>query len=158
MTRRHDLRRIKIHWTYSVQEAAKLLGVHKHTVSRWIACGLPLIERKRPFLMQGSDLRGFLKARQSAKQPCGAGEIYCVRCRAPKRPAGDMVECDHKTPTTVLLTGICPTCNSLIHRVANVAALASNWAGLLVTHKLPQQRLTDSHVPSPNVAFRKEHT
>jgi excisionase family DNA binding protein len=157
MTRRHDFRRIKIHWTYSIPEAAKLLGVHKHTVSRWIAGGLPLIERKRPFLVQGNDLRAFLKARQPRKQPCRAGEIYCVRCRAPKRPAGDMVDCDHKTPTTVLLTGICPTCESLIHRVANVAALASICDGLLVTHKPRQQRIADSPVASRNVAFRKEH-
>lgn len=157
MTRRHDLRRIKIHWTYSVSETAKLLGVHKHTVSRWIACGLPLIERKRPFLVQGNDLRAFLKARQPRKQPCRAGEIYCVRCRAPKRPAGDMVDCDHKTPTTVLLTGLCPTCESLIHRVANVVTLTSICDGLPVTYKRPQQRLTDSPVASRNVAFRKEH-
>ena len=100
MARRHNVRRVKIHWSYSISEAAKLLGVHKLTVSRWIERGLPLIEQKRPFLIHGSDLRDFLTAQQPRKQPCRAGEIYCVRCRAPKRPAGDMADYIPKTLTT----------------------------------------------------------
>src|SRR6266540_1559058 len=48
---------------------------------------------KRPMLILGSELAAFLKARRtSKKQPCQAGEIYCVRCHAPKSPAGDMAE------------------------------------------------------------------
>ncbi len=121
MARRHNPRRVKIHRSYNVSEAAKLLGVHKHTVARWIKSGLPLVEQKRPFLIHGSDLRDFLKAQQPRKQPCRPGEIYCVGCRAPKWPAGDMVERISKTPTTVLLRGICPTCGRLIHRLSKAA-------------------------------------
>lgn len=121
MARRYDIRRVKIHRAYTISEAAKLLGVHKHTVSRWIERGLSLIEHKRPFLVHGSDLRDFLTAQQPRKQPCRAGEFYCVRCRAPKRPAGNEVERIPKTPTTVLLRGVCPTCDRLIHRLATVA-------------------------------------
>ena len=32
MTRRHDYRRVKIHRSYTISEAAMLLGVHPHTV------------------------------------------------------------------------------------------------------------------------------
>ena len=156
MARRYNLRRVKIHWSYSVSEAAKLLGVHKHTVSRWIERGLPLIESKRPFLIHGSDLRAFLTASQPRKQPCRAGETYCIRCRAPKRPAGGMVDYIPKTPTSGLLAGICPTCETLTYRVANVATLASVCGDLNVTRQPPQQRLTDSPDPSLNVAFVKE--
>lgn len=156
MARRHNVRRVKIHWAYSVSEAAKLLGVHKHTVSRWIDRGLPLIEQKRPFLIHGSDLRDFLMAQQPRKQPCRAGEIYCVRCRAPKRPACDMVDYIPKTTTTGLLTGICPTCELLIHRMVNVAALSSVRGDLSVTRQCPQQRLTDSSDPIRSVVFAKE--
>jgi excisionase family DNA binding protein len=156
MTRRHNVRRVKIHRSYSISEAAKLLGVHKLTVGRWIARGLPLIESKRPYLIHGSDLRNFLTAQQPRKQPCRAGEIYCVRCRAPKRPACDMVDYIPQTPTSGLLRGICPTCELLIHRVAKVAALGSVSGDLIVTHNPPQQRLTDSPDPFRNVAFRKD--
>jgi len=156
MARRLNVRRVKIHWSYSISEAAKLLGVHKLTVNRWIKRGLPLIEQKRPFLIHGSDLRDFLTAQQPRKQPCRAGEIYCVRCRAPKRPACDMVDYIPKTTTTGLLAGICPTCELLIHRMVNVAALSSVRGGLNVTRQRPQQRLTDSSDPIRNVVFAKE--
>ncbi len=135
MARRHNVRRVKILRSYSLSEAAKLLGVHKLTISRWIDRGLPLIEQKRPFLIHGSDLRAFLTAQQPRKQPCRAGEIYCVRCRAPKRPAGDMADYIPRTATTGLLTGICPNCESIIHRVANVATLASACGNLNVTRQ-----------------------
>src|SRR5947208_1860226 len=97
MARRYNVRRVKIHWSYSVSEAPKLLDVHKLTISRWIDRGPPLIEHKRPYLIHGSDLRAFLIAQQPRKQPCRAGEIYCVRCRAPKRLAGDMADYIPKT-------------------------------------------------------------
>src|SRR5215204_2484001 len=92
MARRYDIRRVKIHRTYSVSEVARLLRVHKHTVGRWIATGLPLIEQKKPYLTHGSDLREFLAARQPAKQPLRPGEMYCLGCRAAKRPAADMAD------------------------------------------------------------------
>ena len=61
MARRHDCRRVKIHRTYTIAEVAALVGVHKHTVSRWIAEGPPTTDHKRPFLIHGADLRAFLK-------------------------------------------------------------------------------------------------
>jgi excisionase family DNA binding protein len=156
VARRYPIRRIKIHRCYSVAEVAKLLDVHKHTVSRWIATGLPLIEKKRPYLIHGADLRVFLTARQPRRQLCRPGEIFCIRCRAPKRPAGDMVDYRPRTPATGILQGICPTCNLLIHRAARFTALASVCADLNVTHQNPQQRLVDSPGPFRNVAFAKE--
>jgi excisionase family DNA binding protein len=155
MARRHNLRRVKIHRSYSVSEAAKLLDVHKHTVSRWIERGLPLIEQKRPLLIHGSDLRDFVKAQQPRKQPCRAGEIYCIGCRAPKRPACDVADYIPKTATTGLLAGICPTCERMIYRAANVATLASACGDLSVTHQLPRERLTDSPDPIRNVALER---
>jgi hypothetical protein len=41
MARRPNGRRVKIHRTYTINEVAALLGVHKHRVRRWIAAGLP---------------------------------------------------------------------------------------------------------------------
>ena len=155
MARRYNSRRVKIHRTYTISEAAKLLGVTKHTLRRWIDAGLPLIERKRPYLIQGGDLRAFLKDRQPKKQPCRAGEIYCVKCRTPKRPAFGEVDFIPKTPTKGHLAGLCPTCGSLIYRVAKTASLGAAAGDLKVAHRPAQERLNDSDAPSPNVHLER---
>src|SRR5438105_11717296 len=119
MARRHSSRRVKIHRNYTIAEAAALLGAHKHTVSRWIAAGLPTTDTMRPRLIHGEDLRAFLRARQPAKQPCRTGEFYCLRCRAPKRPALDMADYIPRTATRGMLRGLCPTCERFIYRAAS---------------------------------------
>jgi len=154
MTRRYNIRRVKIHRTYSISEAAKLLDVSKHAIRRWIDAGLPLIERKRPYLIQGGDLRAFLKERQPRKQPCRAGEIYCVKCRAPKRPAFDDAQFIPKTPTTGLLAGFCPTCGTMIYRLTKTASLDAAAGDLKVACRPAQQRLSDSADLSQNVHLK----
>jgi excisionase family DNA binding protein len=157
MARRYDLRRVKSDRCYTISEAAKLLGAHPRTLMRWINHdGLPLIERKRPFLIHGSELRAFLKARQPARQKCRPGEIFCLPCRAPKRPAGDMVDYIPKTTLTGLVEGICPDCGSMIYRVARVASLDAACGNLSVTRRPLQPRLIDSSAPKRNVHFGKK--
>ena len=91
--RRPNYRLVKIHRNYTVHEIAMLFGINRNTVREWIKKGLPVIDRKRPMLILGCDLATFLLARWlKDKRPCQAGEIYCVRCRAPKHPAADMAE------------------------------------------------------------------
>lgn len=156
MARRYNHRRVKIHRSYSVAEVAKLLGVNKLTVTRWIARGLPLIERKRPYLIHGSDLRMFLLANRPARQPCGPGEIYCLRCRAPRRPAADMVDYLPRTSKVGVLRGICPTCDVLIHRAVNASKVEIVARGLSIARPAAQQRIADSPAPISNVAMKGE--
>jgi MerR HTH family regulatory protein len=56
-------RRIKIHRTYTVEEIARVLDVHKHTVRRWEKVGLLAIDDHRPKLFRGPDVHVFLGAR-----------------------------------------------------------------------------------------------
>jgi excisionase family DNA binding protein len=114
MARRPNGRRVKIHHCYTIRAAAEVLGVHKHTVSRWIAAGLPTTDAERPFLIRGQDLRAFLRAREPIKQKCRSGEFYCLGCRAPKRPAGDMADYRPITGSRGLLSGICLDCGRMI--------------------------------------------
>ena len=90
MRKRHPNHRlVKIHRSYTVEEIAKLFGIHKNTVRGWVKSGLATSDDKRPMLILGHDLAAFLQARRvKNKRPCKPGEIYCVRCRAPKFPAG----------------------------------------------------------------------
>ena len=135
----------KIHRNYTVEEAADLLGVHKNTVREWIKRGLPTIDDKRPRLIMGRDLSAFLQARRAKnKQPCKAGEIYCVRCRAPKVPAGNMVEYEPKTETLGNLFAICPDCGLGINRRVSLAKLEQIRGQMNITMPQGLRHIVDS--------------
>ena len=154
MAKRHNGRSVKIHRSYTVPELAKVLGVAKITISRWIDDGLPVIERKRPLLIHGSDVRAFLQARRPRKQPCRPGQFYCLRCRVPKRPAFGEAEFRPATTKTGMLEGLCSDCGSMVYRVARTASLAATVGDLVVTHRPARERIIDSLSPSPNVQFK----
>lgn len=117
MGRRLNPRLVKIHRSYTVEEAARLWPVHKNTVRAWIKAGLRTIDRRRPILMTGRELRRFLEAKlKKVKQPCAPGEFYWVRCRAPKAPAGAMADYIAVGNSSGNLRGLCPDCGILVHR------------------------------------------
>ena len=128
---------VKLYISYTVEEAATLLGVHRNTVREWIRRGLPICDRQRPLLIVGRDLAAFLRERRlKNKRTCQPGEIYCVRCRAPRTPAGDMVDYEPVTDVLGNIVGICPTCECLIYRRVNVSKLEQVRGNLRVT--MPQ--------------------
>ncbi len=132
--RRPNYRLVKIHRNYTVEEVARLLGTHKNTVRVWVKAGLPICDSKRPMLILGRDLAAYLKARRMEnKRPCQPGEIYCVRCRAPKLPAGEMAEYEPVTGKFGNLKGICPDCEGMIFRRASVAKLVQIRGKLDIT-------------------------
>lgn len=120
---RPDRRRVKTHYSYTVDHAARLLDVSKGTVRRWLKNGLPAVDSQRPTLIRGQDLHDFLTARAKAKHPCPPGHCYCVKCRAAKEPGGAMAEFVVLTPTTGNLRAICPTCGTWMHRRTSLTQL-----------------------------------
>ena len=142
MRRRHPNPRLaKIHRNYTVEEVASLFDVHKNSVRNWVKCGLPTSDDRRPMLILGRDLVAFLQARRvKNKRPCLPGEIYCMRCRAAQRPAGDMAEYQPITSTSGNLIGICPCCDSMMYRRVNLAKLVQVGANLDIT--MPHARHT----------------
>jgi hypothetical protein len=132
--RRIDLRRIKTHRPYTVEEAAKALGTHKNTVRQWIKQGLPTVDERRPTLLRGMDIRAFLDNRKaSQKHRLSPGEFYCLKCRAPRQPYGSVA--DYVPTSSVLgnLKGLCPDCTTIMNRRASLAKLHRVKGDLHVT-------------------------
>jgi hypothetical protein len=143
--RRPNPRSVKIHRSYSVDELTRRLDVHKNTVRAWIKRGLPVIDGKRPILVNGLDLYGFLMGERSTrKQHCRPGECYCVKCRAPKIPALGMADYIPISPTLGSLQGLCPDCGTLINRRVSLARLHEIRGSLDIAFPQGGERLGDS--------------
>jgi len=144
-------RLVKIHRNYSVDDIARRFGVHTQTVRNWIKAGLPTLDRLRPLLIHGRELAAFLQSRRTkAKRPCPPGTIYCMRCRAPRAPAGGMADFEPVTATSGNLIGICDVCEALMYRRARRDRLDSVKGSLEVTFTQAQARLAECRQPSAN--------
>lgn len=152
-------RRVKTHRNYSVEEVARLLGVHKNTVRDWIRLrGLATVkDQQRPQLVLGHELAEFLtKRRQANKRPCAPGQIYCVRCRVPQLPAGAMADYVPITTKSGNLVGICPVCETLMHRRVSLARLGDVRGVLEVSLPVVVEHIDESTKPTVNRDFRQE--
>ena len=156
MSKRHPNPRLaKIHRNYTVEEIAALFGMHRQTVRRWIKGGLPTIDDKRPALILGKHLVTFLMDRRKKnKQRCKPGEIYCVRCRQPKSPAGGMADYQPQTATLGNLIGLCPDCDTLIYRRTNSTRLDEVRGKLSIIMLEAVEHINEVCQPSVNSHFR----
>jgi excisionase family DNA binding protein len=112
---RPNRRGVKRHRSYTVDHAARVLGVAKGTVRRWLKGGLPGVAGRRPVLILGADLAEFLDGRRARKQTCELHECYCFTCRAPRAPAGDMADFIPLSSTSGNLRARCCTCIGVMH-------------------------------------------
>lgn len=150
-SRHPDPRLAKIHRSYSVEEIARLFKVHKNTVRNWLQQGLKSIDGQRPTVARGEEIRRFLgERRKRAKRPSGPGRIYCLPCRAPMVPAGNMAECVMTGDTTGTLQGICPGCNRMIYRRVNPQKLNAVRGDLDVTVTQAKPRIEETAKPNVN--------
>lgn len=154
--RRSNPRLAKIHRTYTVEEAARLYGVHRNTVRQWIKQGLSTCDQHRPLLILGSDLGRFLRAKTTAnKRPCKPGQAYCVKCREPRTPALGMADYQAITPGSGNLVGLCPDCGTLMYRRVNLAKLLAVQGSLEVRITEARKRIDESNRPSVNSDFKQ---
>ena len=152
MGKRHpNHRHVKIHRNYSVEDIAALFGTHKNTVRNWKKNGLATIDDRKPMLFYGQTLATFLQAKRTKnKRPCKPGEIYCVRCHAPKVPAGDMVDYRPLTETVGNLMAICPTCESMMNRRISISKLEQFRSQMDITLPQALQHIVESNQPTVN--------
>lgn len=144
----------KIHRNYTVEEVAALFGVHKNSVRAWVKAGLPVCDTRRPLLILGCDLRDFLRSRRALrKRRCGPGELYCLRCKEPQRPAEGMVDYLPVTTSTGRLVAICPVCTSMMNRYVGVQGLDKISAEMDIQMPKGQQHIGESNRSPVNCDF-----
>jgi hypothetical protein len=154
MVKRLNPRHVKIHRSYTVEEVAHLFRVHKNTVRAWVKVGLQTIDERRPTLILGRVLARFLRERrQRTRQRCQPGQLYCVRCRAPKEPAARVAEYVPITPISGNLRGRCGDCGTVMWRRASLRSLTVIAGALDVAFQQAQQRIVDRSSPSLNSDF-----
>jgi len=154
--RSHNYRRIKIHRSYTVESIASLFSIHKNTVRMWIKDGLQTTDNKRPMLIQGRDLVAFLQARRvKNKKKCNPGEMYCVRCHAPKVPAGDMVDYQPINEKVGNLIAICSCCYSGMNRRVSLAKLDHALGKMIITLPPVLRHIDDRSQPTINSDLEK---
>ena len=152
MKSRHpNYRLVKIHRSYTVEEIARLFSIHKNTVRHWVKEGLAVIDDKRPMLILGSILMEFLKARRvKNKRTCKPGELYCVRCRAPKSPAGNMADYTPITEKFGKLVAICPDCNAIMNRNVSMARIGEFCGKMDISFPEALRHIVERDKPSVN--------
>lgn len=134
--RRYPIHRIKAGVSYDTAEVARLIGVHRNTVRQWLKGGLRVIDAHRPLLIHGRALKDFLAEKQEARrQTCAIDELFCFRCRAPRRPWGGLADVVLATDKIARATALCIVCETTMHRTLRCVDVpifkerieASNW-------------------------------
>lgn len=157
MARRINPRLIKVHHSYTVEEAARTLGVHKNTVRGWRAKGLEAIDRRKPIVFAGKDLRAFLeRAKRIRRRPSPSGHFFCFRCRSPRRPAMAMVDYMPITAISGNLKALCGDCGTLMHRRARLADIGAVMPGIAVQIAGAPSRLSELPPPPLNGDFERK--
>jgi hypothetical protein len=154
--RRVNPNRVKLHYSYSVDELARCLGVHKNTVRHWQAKGLEPIDNARPILFQGAAIRDFLTKRNSIrKTPCPPGTLYCFHCRSPRAPALGMVDYVPMRPGSGNLRALCACCETMMYRRVREADIARVIPGCAVQCAQGQPSLSGQTAASLNCDFER---
>lgn len=134
MSKHITLRRVKKNRTYCIDEAADVTAVHPNTVRNWIKAGLTVIAGRPPLIL-GDDLITFHRnCRDAARKPSPRGTIFCLPCRKPQSPAGNMADFVLDDAGVGKLEGLCPDCGRVISRFVNPSLLAKAVGDLEVQH------------------------
>ena len=122
--RTYNTQRIKSNLSYTIGEITELFEIHKTSVRNWMKAGLQSIDKTRPYLIHGSDLKAFLNERQSKrKQPCNPHEFYCLKCRAPRSTWEGAIDINITSPKKLELLGLCSTCGTKVFKFGKVEKL-----------------------------------
>lgn len=131
MSSRNNPNRIKIHRSYTVIEVSETLGVHPKTVRNWIHAGLPVVDEKRPLLIDGAHLKIYLKQkRKTYMHRCEVHEMYCFKCKQPESPSITSLHFIAKPPGMAQMTGYCGECGCQANKYVSWRDVNQIWLEL----------------------------
>ncbi|MCX8954081.1 hypothetical protein OU790_11605 [Ruegeria sp. NA] len=114
--------RVKASRTYDVIEAANALGRTPATIRHWIKDGLEVLASRKPYLILGQAIRDYIRVKSaSRKKTLSQDEIYCLSCRAGRRPVDMAVTRHSQTSKTCRINGICNTCGAPMSRIISLS-------------------------------------
>ncbi|MEL6413402.1 MAG: helix-turn-helix domain-containing protein [Pseudomonadota bacterium] len=130
MPKSAKISRIKSLRCYTIPEAASVTCVSDRTIRAWIKQGLTAMTDERPTLVRGDALISYIqRQRQGRKSRLSHDEFYCLKCRAARKPAGGLIDCE-TDGTRAKLSAICETCHTIMHKPIapdNVQTLAKTF-------------------------------
>lgn len=147
-------KKAKIHRSYSVAEVALLYGVSRGAVRAWCKAGLHAAKIGGEFLIYGDDLRAFLEQRRASQRAtCPPGTLFCVGCRAARRPHPEAARLTPFNEKSGNVQASCPQCGAAMNRRVSLPRLAeSGFEGLGVR----PAALHLDHSPNPSVKPHSE--
>jgi hypothetical protein len=149
--RKPNPNKVKIHRNYSLHEIARLFKTSLATVRRWLKAGLKTIDLTRPFLVRGMELKRFVRRwRSRNRRRCGPGQLYCLKCRAPRWPSHGEVELIKDTENCGRIRGVCSACGASICRIVSFGRLDAALGPLTATTTSAERRLSDRGFPGLN--------
>lgn len=124
-----DYQRVRSNRPYTIVTLAELLEVNPATIRRWIKLhGLDsaITDTRRPIILNGAKIKDWMKARQADKrQPCAPNEMYCVRCKAPRRIKAETFHIFQRKASKLAAKGECEACGLTLQRFGSVANRAA---------------------------------
>ncbi|OFC70825.1 helix-turn-helix domain-containing protein [Alteromonas confluentis] len=136
MSRRNTPSRIKSNRNYTVIDVSETLGVHPKTVRNWIRVGLPVVDSKRPLLINGADLKVHFKQKRSAiRFNVAKHEMSCFRCQGAMKPNIESVQFIEQPAGMALMKGVCNECGCRMNKYVSWRDVHEIW--LELKGKLP---------------------
>jgi len=106
-------RGVSSYMSYEIKDLTRILEINEKTVLRWIGEGLKVVPGcKKPILILGSDLKAFLKTKNTRhKVALKRHEFYCFGCKAPRRAKRGSIRVLQGKKI-----GLCSVCNGKMSR------------------------------------------
>lgn len=104
--------------SYKIKEISDDLGISEKTCLRWIEKGLPIVPGgKKPILILGSDIKDFLRKKDSKKKiKLKRSEFYCLTCKAGRNAKrGSIKKLKNRK------TAVCRVCNGKMSRTIQLS-------------------------------------
>lgn len=132
MPKKYDCRGFNNFDFFTINEVAEKLQVDPKTIRKWENEGLKIYRDNRPFYIHGTDIKAFLKQKNS-KRRCKLAntQFYCCKCHIGVEIEPDSFEYEitdkklGKNIRQIILKGKCKNCGTNVFRFSSELKLSN---------------------------------